>query len=103
MSSTERSIDTYADRVKERAQKAGIDKGRVKERAQKAGIDADRMSEEWRDQLGDAVLDVTHEYFGKQYKRRRREDLAKAFAGGVVAGVVLAVLGRMYVKGGENE
>jgi hypothetical protein len=90
MASTERSIDRYADRVRERARRARRD------------IDADRMSDEWRDHLGEAVLDVTEEYFGEQYRRRQRTDLAKAFVGGVVVGTVLTVLGRLYVRGGER-
>jgi hypothetical protein len=90
MSSTERNIDRYADRVRERARRARRD------------IDAERMSDEWRDQLGEAVLDVTEEYFGEQYRRRQRADLTKAFVGGVVVGSVLTVLGRLYVRGGER-
>ncbi|MFC6725854.1 hypothetical protein ACFQE1_16070 [Halobium palmae] len=103
MSSTERSIDKYADQMKQRARRAGIDGDRVKREARRAGIDADRMSDEWRDQLGEIVLDVTHDYFGEQYQRRRREDLTKAFAGGIVVGLVLSLLGRLYVKNGQRE
>ncbi len=87
MSDPERTVKQYTERVKRRAQ-----------------VEADRRGEQWREQLGDVVVDATKEYFPEQYRRRQRKRLGAAFVGGLATGVAVGLWGRRLVereRGGE--
>lgn len=59
---------------------------RTTERAKK---EADRQRTAVRDEIGDAAVTLTEEYFPEKTRRRRRKGAVTAFVAGLVVGVLL--------------
>lgn len=67
----------------------GRDVDEFKNRAKiRARLEADRQSERLKQQVGEYVLEAVEELFPEQYQARRRNDVAKAFVVGLLAGLI---------------
>lgn len=61
---------------------------RVRSEAKKARHEAETQGEVLRHRLGESMLDLMEDYFPEEVEARRRENLLRGFAVGVVTGIL---------------